>query len=243
VHAFEQAPLDQPLDETRARVGQDGLAYDRSKALGESEIRALVARGLDAVIVHPSAVIGPFDFRPSRMGQVFLDLYRGRLPTLVEGGFDWVDVRDVVLGAVSAMERGRTGESYLLTGHWASVGELAAIAERLTGRPAPRLTSPQWLARAFAPLMEAWARWTRTEPLYTSESLAALRANRVYVRTKAERELGYSARPLIESVAEVYRWFARAGRLPAALLDRLGAAPLDACAAPSAMAPSEARAP
>jgi dihydroflavonol-4-reductase len=223
VHAFQQEPLDQPLDETRTRVGQGGLAYDRSKADGEAEIRALVARGLDAVILHPSGIIGPFDFRPSRMGQVFLDLYRGRLPMLVDGGFDWVDVRDVVAGALAAMERGRTGESYLLTGHWASVGELARLSVEITGRPAPRLTSPQWLARIGAPFLEGWAKLTRSEPLYTGESLAALRANRVYLRTKAAGDLGHQPRPLADSVRDTYHWFATHGTLPDTLLARLGA--------------------
>jgi len=71
VHAFQQEPLDQPLDETRVRVKRGSApAYDCSKAEGEAEIRALIAQGLDAVIVHPSAVIGPFDYRPSRVGTV-----------------------------------------------------------------------------------------------------------------------------------------------------------------------------
>jgi dihydroflavonol-4-reductase len=220
VHAFEQQPLDQPLDETRQRVTH-GPAYDRSKADGEAEVRAVIARGLDAVIVHPSGIVGPLDFRPSRMGKVFLDLYHRKLPSLIDGGFDWVDVRDVVAGSLAALERGRKNESYLLTGGWRSVGELAAIAEKLTGKKPPRITSPMWLARAGAPLLEGWARLRKEEPLYTSESLLALRANRNYLRDKAERELGHRPRPIADSVRDVYRWFAENGRLPPSLLERL----------------------
>jgi dihydroflavonol-4-reductase len=196
-------------------------AYDCSKAAGESAIRELVKQGLDAVIVHPSGIIGPFDFRPSRMGTVFLDLYHRKLPSLLDGGFDWVDVRDVVTGSIAAMERGRTNESYLLTGTWRSIGELATMAEAITGVRPPRFTSPPWLARIGAPFMEGWAKLTRQEPLYTAESLVALRANKVYLRDKSERELGYRPRPTEESVRETYRWFAASGRLPAALLDRI----------------------
>jgi dihydroflavonol-4-reductase len=225
VHAFDQEPIDQPLDETRTRVSsRSAPAYDRSKAEGEAEIRALIAKGLDAVIVHPSGIIGPHDHQPSRMGHVFLDLYHRKLPSLIDGGFDWVDVRDVVAGSIAALERGRTGESYLLSGHWRSLGELARIAEAVTGVKPPRLTSPMWLARTGAPLMELWAKVARQEPLYTSESLMALRANRSYVRTKSERELGHRPRSTEESVRDVYRWFASNGRIPAEALSRIEAA-------------------
>jgi dihydroflavonol-4-reductase len=234
VHAFQQEPLDEPLDETRARVtSKSAPAYDRSKAAGEAEVRALIAEGLDAVIVHPSGIIGPFDYQPSRMGHVFLDLYHRKLPSLLDGGFDWVDVRDVVAGSIAALERGRTGESYLLSGRWCSIGELARIAERLTGVKPPRFTSPRWLARIGAPFLEGWAKLRRQEPLYTAESLVALGANRNYVRTKSERELGHQPRPTEDSVRDVYRWFASHGRVPPSLLERIesGAAPADTRAA------------
>ncbi len=223
VHAFEQEPLHLPLDETRARVhSTTAPAYDLSKAQGEAAVRAAIDDGLDAVILHPSGIIGPFDYRPSRMGTVLLDLYHRRLPSLVEGGFDWVDVRDVATTAIAAAERGRTGHSYLVTGHWLSVPDLAAIAQECTGVPAPRLTSPMWLARVGAPFMERWAKLTHREPLYTAESLLALRANRVYVRDKAGSELGHTPRPTRESIRDAYAWFAEHGRIPRRVLDRLG---------------------
>jgi dihydroflavonol-4-reductase len=225
VHAFQQEPVDQPLDETRTRVTRGSApAYDCSKAEGEAAIRALIAEGLDAVIVHPSAVIGPFDYRPSRVGQVFVDLYRRKLPSLLDGGFDWVDVRDVANTTIAAMERGRTGESYLISGTWRPIAELAAIAQSVTGVAPPRWTSPMWLARVGAPFMEGWARLTKKEPLYTSESLNALRANRCYVRDKSERELGHRPRPTEATVRDVYQWFAQSGRLPSTLLQRIEAA-------------------
>src|SRR5205814_3329159 len=103
-----------PLDETRAHADHPRLpAYDRSKAAGEREVLAGVARGLDAVIVNPMGVLGPHDYRPSRMGEILLDMYHRRLPMIVRGGFNWVDVRDVVAGALAAEERGRRGERYL----------------------------------------------------------------------------------------------------------------------------------
>ena len=214
IHAFDQAPLSEPLDEQRARVvSRSHPAYDRSKAAGEAEVRKVISEGLDAVIIHPTAVIGPHDYRPSRLGRLFIDLYHRRLPALVSGGFDWVDVRDLVAGILSAEERGRRGESYLLSGTWHSVRELAQIAAEVTGVPAPRLTTPMWLARVGAPFAEGWSKLTRKEPMFTREALAALRANREIVRVKARDELAYTARPTAESVREIYAWLEGAGML------------------------------
>jgi dihydroflavonol-4-reductase len=209
VHAFMQEPLDEPLDETRAKVTAASYpAYDRSKAAGEAEVRKGVARGLDAVIVNPTGIIGPEDHGPSRMGRVFLDLYRRRMPALVSGGFNWVDVRDVVAGALAAAERGRTGENYLLGGHWQSMAQLAAMTHAVTGSRPPALTCPMWLARMASPFSVAHGRVVGREPLFTLESLHALRANRRIVSDKAARELGYTPRPTIDSVRSVYEWFA-----------------------------------
>jgi dihydroflavonol-4-reductase len=227
IHAFAQEPLDQPLDEARARVTR-APAYDRSKAGGEAEIRALLPKGLDVVLLHPTGIIGPLDYRPSRMGTLFLDLYHRRLPSLVDGGFDWVDVRDVVSSTITALERGRSGESYILSGRWESIATMAGFAEKVTGVRPPRLTSPRWLAHVGAPFLQAWAALTRHEPLYTRESLIALAANHTIVRDKAGRELGHAPRETAESVRDVYRWFAENGRLPASLLSRIEALPSSA---------------
>jgi dihydroflavonol-4-reductase len=208
VHAFMQEPLDQPLDEQRAQVNSPSYpAYDRSKAAGESEVRDGVARGLDAVIVNPTGIIGPFDYGPSRMGRVFRDLCQRRLPALVGGGFNWVDVRDVVAGALAAEERGRTGENYLVGGHWHSLEALAAMIHAITGIRSPAVTCPMWLARFGAPFAVACGRALRREPLFTIESLHALRANRRVVIDKAARELGYMPRPTLETIRSVCDWF------------------------------------
>jgi dihydroflavonol-4-reductase len=84
IHAFCQEPLDQPLDETRPRAtGPGHLAYDHSKALGETEILKAVEAGLDAVIVNPTSILGPRDYKPGPMGDVLLRLGRGTMPALV----------------------------------------------------------------------------------------------------------------------------------------------------------------
>ncbi len=213
-HAFRQAPYDEPLTEARPPVGADGFPYDRSKAAGEREVLTGVERGLPAVILNPTAILGPHDHKPSLMGRVLLDLARGALPALVPGGSDWVDVRDVAGAAAAALERGRPGERYLLSGRWTSVAELAALAEAITGTPRPRLAVPLWLARIGVPFARLQARVAGTRPLYTHESLDRLvRSSRVVSHEKARRELGFDPRPLEETLADSYAWFRAAGAL------------------------------
>ena len=212
IHAFSQGPLDRPLDETRPlRDDREAYAYDRSKAQGIGEILEGVSKGLDAVIVHPTAVLGPFDYKPSAMGQALLDMADRRLPALVDGGFDWVDARDVAAGAIAAEEKGRTGEKYLLSGHWLSMRELAAIVEEVSGAKAPRLIFPMWAARFAAPIALHLSQAMGKRALFTPEAMGALRANRDVRHDKAGRELGYSPRPVKDTVRDALAWFEEAG--------------------------------
>jgi len=215
IHALEQRPFHVPLDETRPLVDSRGHApYDRSKAAGEREVQKGLARGLDAVILNPTAIVGPYDFRPSHLGQMLLALGRGKLPALVAGGFDWVDVRDVVEGALCAEERASAGSRYLLSGHWASVRDLARTAEEITGVRAPRFVCPLGLARIGAPFSTAWSHLRGERPLYTSFSLQVLRnSNRRISHTQATRDLGYRPRPLRDTLADTCAWFAQVGWL------------------------------
>lgn len=213
-HAFRQAPFDQELTEDRPPVDSSAFPYDRSKAAGEREVLAAVERGLQAMILNPTAIIGPHDYRPSLMGEVLLDLYHGRLPSLVPGGSDWVDVRDVCDAAIAGVEQGRPGERYLLGGGWASVADLAAMAESITGRKGPRFTTPLWLARAGVPFARLHSRLTGKRPLYTHESLDRLvRSSRRVSHAKAARELGFAPRPLRTTLEDSYAWLDAAGRL------------------------------
>jgi dihydroflavonol-4-reductase len=210
IHAFDARPRDGVIDESRDRTDEtsDQPVYDRTKAAGEREILAAVERGLDAVIVNPTAVLGPFDYKPSRMGRVLRRLANGRMPALVGGGFDWVDARDVCAGALAAAERGRTGERYLLSGRWTTFTELAQVVSACSGTPLPRFTSPMWLARLGAPFVGAFSKPTGAEPLYTSESLHALRNHRHISGARARAELGYAPRPLEQTIADTLAWFA-----------------------------------
>jgi len=209
IHALRQEPLDVPVDESRPLVEDSSYPpYDRSKAAAEKEVQKGIERGLDAIIISPTGVIGPYDFRPSHFGEVLLALAGGKMPALIESGFDWVDVRDVVQGALRAEKLAARGARYLLSGHWASMRDLAAMIAEISGVPAPRFASPMWAARLAAPLLTALAQLTRQRPLCTSASLKALCGNPCISHERATRELNYQPRPLRETLADTLRWFA-----------------------------------
>jgi dihydroflavonol-4-reductase len=212
VHAFDLDRSGGHLDERSPRADRPSLpAYDRSKAAGEWELRKVVQRGLDAVVVNPTGVIGPCDFEPSRMGTFFAALAQGRLPALVAGGFDWVDVRDVAEALIAAEERGRTGETYLVPGHWHSLRGLARMVAEVTGVSPPMVAVPMGVARLWGPLGTVLARRWDSPLLAGSESLHALRFGGAVSGEKAARELGHRPRPAMESVRDLYAWFGRGG--------------------------------
>jgi len=214
VHAFRSEPADRPIDETRALVDEGpALAYDRSKALGDREVMKGIDRGLDAVTLHPSGILGPHDYKPSNMGEVLLRLHRGTIPALVPGSYDFVDVRDVVSSAIAAMDRGRSGERYIVSGHRVSVRDLADTVGAVTGRRMPAVTLPLWVAHAGAPFVEAWSRMAGTRPLYTRGALETLSANSDFVMDKARRDLSHDPRPFRATVEDSIAWFRQASML------------------------------
>ena len=214
IHAITQEPMDILVDESRSLVDSHRCPpYDRSKAAGEREVRRGIERGLDAIIINPTAIVGIHDYRPSHFGEVLLSLANHKLPALVDGGFDWVDVRDVVEGAMRAEERAPTGAKYLLSGHWVSLRDLANMVEKITGMPAPGFVCPMTLARFAAPFVGAFDRLAGKRPLYTSVSLKALRSNRNISHKKATLELAYSPRAFHETIIDTLHWFEKEGKL------------------------------
>jgi dihydroflavonol-4-reductase len=215
IEAVRQQPLDQPLDENRPLIDEGRTAsslahippYDVSKAQGEREVRAGIAAGLDAVIIRPTAMIGPYDFKPSYLGQALIQLAQGKIPALVRGGFNWVDVRDVAMGAMHAEQSALAGACYVLGGHWHTICEVAGLAAGFTHRAAPPIAVPLWLADLFSPVMLRLARVNGSQPIYTHATLTALRANRNVSSARAERELGYTSRPLEQTVRDSLAWF------------------------------------
>ena len=139
---------------------------------------------------------------------------RGRIPALVHGGYDWVDVRDVVAGAMQAERLAPSGGRYILSGHWHTLKEVAHLTAEISGHPAPRFTVPAWLAELAQPAMAKLSQLNGSQPLYTRAMLKALRSNRQISHANATRELGYAPRPFELTLKDTLDWFVagQAGR-------------------------------
>ena len=222
IHVFDLKEHRKTINENTIRVTTDSPVYDRTKYAGETAVRDLIKMDLPAVVIHPTGVIGPGDHRPSRMGQVLLDLSSKKLPALIPGGFNWVDVRDVCAGALAAEEFGRIGESYILSGQWHSTRQLAIFGEEITGTPPPTLDLPMWLAQGIAPAGSLLGKITNKEYRLNSDTVSALRAARNISSAKAETELGFKSRPIRDSVHDAYKWFEKFGLLKKPLLHKNG---------------------
>ncbi|NUO53993.1 MAG: NAD-dependent epimerase/dehydratase family protein [Polyangiaceae bacterium] len=192
-----------------------GAPYERSKAGAEREVQRAVKEGLDAVVVSPCAVIGPYDHKPSHMGKVLLMLAKGWLPATVAGGQSWVDVRDIAASSIAAAKKGEKGARYLLAGHWLPMREFATLASRAARVSPPRFSVPISLAKRFAPLAERASRWLGQEPLFTRASMDSLESR---PRTPCERAaavLGHAPRATEATLEDTFRWFEDAGVLKA----------------------------
>jgi len=206
----DRSPADEtvPLSEDKA-VGN----YKRTKIQAERIVEALLPQGLQAIIVNPSTPVGPRDVRPTPTGRMILEAAAGRMPGFVDTGLNMVHVDDVAAGHLAALERGRIGERYILGGQNASLRQiLTTVAERAGRRP-PRLTIPRAAVVPIAVVAELAARVTGREPLITREGLRMSRSTMFFTAAKAERELGYRARPYGEGIAEAIAWFREVGYL------------------------------
>jgi dihydroflavonol-4-reductase len=197
-----------PLEEANA-IG----VYKRSKVAGERLVEEMVERGLPAVIVNPSTPIGPRDIKPTPTGRIILEAAAGRMPAFVDTGLNMVHVDDVAAGHLLAFQRGRVGERYILGGQNASLADILGTVAHETGRSPPRIRIPRGAVVPLAYVTEAIAHLTGREPMLTRDGLKMSKNKMFFSSTKAERELGYRARPYAEGVRDAIAWFRQAGYL------------------------------
>jgi dihydroflavonol-4-reductase len=208
IHALQNQPDGRLIDED-VPFDVEGApgTYGRSKAEASLAVREASREGLDAVIACPTGVMGPFDFRRSEIGSVILDAALGKTMPFVEGAYDFADVRDVADGLMRAEERGRSGETYILSGSKISVRYMLATVREVTGRAFPCIRIPFRLAELASRFAPFYYRWARSRPRFTTLSLEVLRSNANISHAKATRELGYQPRTLYESIADAVAWF------------------------------------
>lgn len=208
-------PDGDPVDES-APLHEDNAigAYKRSKVMAERLVEAMVASGLPAVIVNPSTPIGPRDVRPTPTGRIIVEAASGRIPAFVDTGLNLVHVDDVADGHLAALHRGKIGERYILGGQNVSFADMLADIARMVGRKPPRIRLPRPAIVPVAVAAEAIARFTGREPFVTLDGLRMSKYRMFFTAAKAERALGFQARPYREGLEDAIRWFRNADYLP-----------------------------
>lgn len=198
-----------PLSETQG-IG----AYKRSKIAAERLVEAMIARdGLPAIIVNPSTPVGPGNVKPTPTGRIIVEAACGRIPGFVDTGLNLVHVDNVADGHLAALERGVVGERYILGGANVTFADMLADIAQLVGRKPPRLRIPRAAVMPIAYAAEALARFTGREPFATVDGVRMAKHRMFFTAAKAERDLGYRARPYIAGLQDAIQWFRQNGYL------------------------------
>jgi dihydroflavonol-4-reductase len=215
VATLKARPDGTPSDETFPLDAQSAVgAYKYSKVAAERVVAAMIAeRNLPAVIVNPSTPIGPGDVRPTPTGRIIVEAAAGRMPAFIDTGLNLVHVDDVAAGHLAALQKGRIGERYILGGQNVLLADMLRDIARLAGRAPPRLRLPRQLIFPIAYGAEAIAHFTGREPFVTTTGLRLAKDRMFFSSAKAERELGYSARPYGDAIADAIAWFRQNGYL------------------------------
>jgi len=208
IHAFQQRPTNQPLLEERPLVSEGQSApYDQTKAAAQRVVYDACDRGLNASILHPTGIIGPYDFKPSRMGQVLKDIMNKKMPLTINAGFNWVDVRDICESAIKCVDQGRSGQHYILPGEWATFRQISdIISEHIDSRTALG-TLPFWVAYTALPFAYAFSKLTGKRPSFSRGSFHALAVQcKDIPGTLAKNQLGHSPRSLQNTIQDTIDW-------------------------------------
>lgn len=180
-------------------------AYASTKAEASQAVIDAVQNGLDAVIVHPSGIVGPYDNGGNHTTQLIQLYLSGKLPAGVTGGYDFVDVRDVAKGCIAAAKKGMRGESYILSNRYTTVADLLEYMRAATnGRK--KVCFPLTVAKLAAPVFEWIGQVRNSRPLFTKYSLATMDSNGRFSHDKATMQLGYSPRDMRDTVADTIKY-------------------------------------
>lgn len=208
IHAFKRIPHGEMIDEnTPINPEFNVAAYDRSKAEATLFVLSKVNEGLPAVIVCPTGVIGPYDFKKSELGSLMNSWMLNKVNYMIDGSFDFVDVRDVAEGLILAREKGKIGQLYILSGHLIRVSDLWKIGQEVFSIKSTLVNIPLKLAKFAAYFAEWYYRISHSLPKFTRYSIETLQSNAKINNIKARSALGYNARPLKETMKDTMDWW------------------------------------
>ena len=191
--------------------------YKRSKYLAEQEAIAAARDGQQVIVLNPTTPIGANDIKPTPTGQIIVDFLNRKFPAYVDTGLNLVDVGEVARMHVAALERGRSGERYILGGENLSLKQILDKMSAITGIPSPSLRVPHSIAMAFAFFDEmVTGRLRGREPRATMEAVRMGRKKMFASSAKAVRELGFRIVPVYTALRAAIDWFRAHGYAPAA---------------------------
>ncbi len=216
VHAIPEKPKGEIITEI-SHFDPDQVVglYAKTKSEATQIVLNAAAEGLDASVVHPSGICGPYDYGRGHITQLFKDYYKGSLTAAVKGGYDFCDVRDVADGIISCVENGKQGECYILSGKYYSIPDILEYFHEITGKKPIKTYLPLWFAKLTAPLAEVYYKILRQPPLYTSYSLYTLETNANFSNEKAKSWLGYHVRPITDTIKDMMNWMKKEKLIPA----------------------------
>ena len=207
-------PRDKKMDEERAYIKSSNLAYAWSKSLAEQMvIKSAKEQNVDAVVLRPSAMIGPPDFRPSIVGGSILQFAKNQIPAITTGGYNYLDIRDAAESIVNSIDMGKKGEIYNLGGEFVTVKRLGQMIAEASNCNFPKIIFPINLVIVFRSLIQFLYERRGIPSPFNKENLFFLKNGpRILDCTKAEADLNHSSRPISQSVSDLVNWFKQNGQ-------------------------------
>ena len=199
----------QPADES-SPVSLDSMIgpYKRSKFMAEQVAIEAARAGQDVVIVNPSTPVGERDIKPTPSGRIIVDFLKKKFPAYVDTGLNLVDATECARGHIAALEKGRSGERYILGGENLTLKQILDKLAAITGLPSPTIRVPYALALATGVVDEiVTGRIRGREPRATIDAVRMGRKKMFVSSAKAERELGWKCVPVDHALGRAVEWF------------------------------------
>ncbi len=186
--------------------------YAKTKAEASKYVmNAVKNKNLNACIIHPSGIIGPYDYGNSHLTELVREVSNGKLFATVKGGYDFVDVRDVAAAIITVSEKDNKGECYILSNRYITIKELSDLICDVQGIKKIKIVLPICLAKIIAPFFEAYYNLKKQTPLFTKYSLYTLSSNSNFSNKKAKEELEYKNRDMKETIKDTISWLNKKG--------------------------------
>ena len=213
VDAFYRFPIEEPLLESRSLIDDpNAVPYDLSKADGQKIVLEFCEKDLDASIIHPTSIVGPNDFKPGLPMQEMVNLANGKRKLFPNWGYNFVDVRDLCITAISAVKLGRTGQNYIVGGEYHLYSYIAELMKQQLGRTVLLATIPNFVSYLGLPYEYIKSLITRKPRVLTIDTLhTGKTGNKVVPSTLAREELGHNPRPLEETIYDMVSFFQKRG--------------------------------